>query len=185
MFRRKFVRVCAIPLGVVYICLVPSLKEYIVRSAGSRFVWKMWYIVGWSPSGLLESFLSSRIFFSLLLCNRKIAFRWFKTCSVWSLGPDLFNTSSMHSYRWFSIIWWSLRRSAFWRWNSHIFLIQRQFHEIVKLEMYALCRCSCPYGVLSFSVCAFSVITALSIFLIPRPLRIIGRSIDIRRHTGR
>ena len=38
MFRRKVVSVCAVPLGVVCICPVPSLKQYMVRSARRRFV---------------------------------------------------------------------------------------------------------------------------------------------------
>ena len=76
MFRKKVVRVCAIPLGVVCICPAPSLKGYMVRSARRCFVWKTWYIVGCSPSGLSETLLSSRIFCSLLLC----------TCTVFLLG---------------------------------------------------------------------------------------------------
>jgi len=61
----------------------------------------MWYIVGWSSSGLSAS--SSRIFYSLLLCSRTIfAFRRFKADSVLSLRPRLCNTLYMHSYKCFS-----------------------------------------------------------------------------------
>jgi len=38
VFRRKVVRVCAIPFGVVCICPVQSLKDYMVRSARHRLV---------------------------------------------------------------------------------------------------------------------------------------------------
>ena len=65
-----------------------SVSQYMVRSARRRSVWNMWYIVGWSPSGLSASLLSSRNFCSLLLWSRTIfAFRRFKACIVWSLGP--------------------------------------------------------------------------------------------------
>ena len=185
MFRRKVVRVCAIPLGVVCIC--PVLKEYMVRSERRRFFWKMWYIVCWYPSGLSASLLSSGIFCSLLLCSRTIfAFRRFKAGSIWSLGPGLCNTSYMHSYKWFSIIQWSLRRSACSRWYScRIFFLQRRSHHIVRSGKHPFCRCSCPHRVPNFSLHAFSAITAVSIFHSPRLLRIIGSSIDIRRHTAR
>ena len=72
IFRTKVVRDCAIPLGVVCNCPVPSLKKYTVLSARRRFVWKMWYIISWSPSVLSASLFSSRIFCSLLLCSRII-----------------------------------------------------------------------------------------------------------------
>ena len=104
-----------------------------------------------------------------------------------SLGPGLCKTSYMQSYKWFCIIQWSVRRSACSRWYSCriFFFFQRRSHHIVRSGKYPCCRCSCPYGLLNFSVRAFTVITALSIFHSPRPLRIIGRSIDIRRHTAR
>jgi len=147
----------------------------------------MWYIVGWSPSGLSASLLSSRIFCSLLLCSRTIfALDGLKEVAFDQLGPGLCNTSYLHSYKWFSIIRRSLRRSACSRWYScRIFFLQRRSHHIVRSGTYPFCRCSCPHRVLNFSVHAFSVITALSIFHSPRPLRIIGRPIDIRSHTAR
>ena len=114
------------------------------------------------------------------------AFRRFKAVSVWLLGPSLYNKSYMHSYKWFSIIQWYLLRSACSRWYScRIFFLQRRSHHIVWSEKYLFCRCSCHHRVLNFSVHAFSVITALSIFHSPRTLRIIGRSIDSLRDTAR
>jgi len=90
-----------------------------VRSARHRFVWRMWYIVGWSPSCLSASLLSSRIFCSLLLCSRTtFVFRRFKAGSVWSLGPGLCNTSYMHLHKWFSITQRSLRR-----WLVHVGIV--------------------------------------------------------------
>ena len=112
------------------------------------------------------------------------AFRWIKAVSVWSLGPGTCNISYVHSYKWFSIMQWSLRRSACSRWYScRIFFLQRRSHHIVRSGKYPFFRFSCPHRVLNFSVHAFLVITALSIFRRPRLLRVIGRSDYIRRRT--
>ena len=147
----------------------------------------MWYIVGWSQSGLSASLLSSRIFCGLLLCSRKIfAFRRFKAGNVWSLWPVLCSTS----YICIRMNDSPSHSGPFGARLVHVgivvvFFLQRRSHHIVRLGKCPFCRCSCPNRVLNISVHAFSVITALSIFHSPRPLRVIGRSIDISRHTAR
>jgi hypothetical protein len=122
-----------------------------------------------------------------MLCSRTIFnFKRFNGGSVLSLGPGCCNTSYMHSYKWFSIIRCSLWCSACSRWKScRIFRVYRWSHHIFQSEMAPFCRCSCAHRVRNFSVHVFSVMMALSIFHYPRPIRMIGKAIDMRRHTAR
>jgi len=143
----------------------------------------MWHIVRWSPSGLSASLLSSRIFCSLLLRSRTIfAFRRFKAGSVRSLGP----VSAIH-HTCICINGSPSYSGPFGARLVHVGIVvafsflQRRSHHIIRSGKYPFCRCSCPHRVLNFSVKAFSLITALSIFHSPCPLRIIGRSIDTTR----
>ena len=130
----------------------------------------MWNIVGCSPSGLSASLLSSRNFCGR---NHKIfVSKRFKTGSVLSLGSGSFKTSYMHSYRWFSIIQFSRRRSACSHWKGcRNVLLQRRSHHIVESAKYPSYRCRLPHRVLNFYLQASSIMTALSIFHTPCHIR--------------
>ena len=112
--------------------------------------------------------------FSVAFCcavAKCFVFRRFKAGSFRSLGPGLCNTSYIHSYKWFSIIQWSFRRSACSRWYiCRIFFLQRRLHHIVRSGKHPFCRSSCPHRVLNSFVHVFSVITVLYVFHSPRPL---------------
>ena len=92
---------------------------------------------------------------------------------------------NIYSYRCLSITRSSLRRSAcsFLK-KRLIFLLQDRSYHIVTLGKELLCRRSCAYKFLSFSVQVFSVRIALVIIHMPRPIRRIGSSTDNRRLTA-
>ena len=175
MFRRKVVRVCAIPLGVIYICPVPSFKEYMVLSALriSSAVLHLLYQQRYCHQEFSVAFCCAVAQFLLLDGLKQVEFG---RCSpVSAIDHTRIRINGSPSYS-----------GTFGARLVHVgtvdvFSFYRGGPTTLLGQKYPFSCCSCPHRVLR----PFSVITALSVFHSPRPLHIFGRSIDIRRHTAR
>jgi len=186
MFRIKAVRVCAIPLGVVYASALFHLSSNIwsplhatvssaicgISSAGLHLVFQHRYC----HQEFSVAFCCAVAQFLLLDGLKQVAFG--RCGLVSAIHHTCLRINGSPSYSGPSAL------DLFTLVQLYFLFLQRRSHHTVRSGKYTFCRCSCPHRVLNFSVHTLSI-TTLHIFHSPRPLRIIGMSIDIRRHTAR